>query len=97
MDDLNKSGTEYLTDGEKNDSAVEGDAATRATEENAGESAAPVEEEPKEMTLDEWKAQRAAARAKPKYNLRKAGEGEDQEQFQNMVPLNKKKVRDSGL
>lgn len=87
LDDLTKGG-EYMTDGEKNDSAVE----ESGKEEATGE-AAPAADEPKEMTLDEWKAQRQAMRAKPQYNLRKAGEGEDTKQFQNMVPLNKKKVR----
>lgn len=48
------------------------------------------EEETKELTLDEWKAQRAI-RAKPQYNLRKAGEGEDTSQWKKMVALNNKK------
>uniref|UniRef100_T1E227 Putative vig2 n=1 Tax=Psorophora albipes TaxID=869069 RepID=T1E227_9DIPT len=52
----------------------------------------PVEEDLKEMTLDEWKAQLAAARSKPRYNLRKAGEGEDSNQWDNMVALDKKKT-----
>lgn len=52
----------------------------------------PVEEELKEMTLDEWKAQLAAARSKPQYNLRKAGEGEDATQWDKMVALDKKKT-----
>lgn len=34
----------------------------------------PVEEEVKELTLDEWKAQQQQ-RAKPQFNIRKAGEG----------------------
>nr|CAH7751821.1 unnamed protein product [Callosobruchus chinensis] len=51
--------------------------------------AAPVEEEPKELTLDEWKAQRAG-RAKPVYNIRKAGEGEDPSQWKKMYELRKK-------
>ncbi|XP_050314559.1 plasminogen activator inhibitor 1 RNA-binding protein isoform X2 [Anthonomus grandis grandis] len=50
---------------------------------------APVEEEPKELTLDEWKAQRAG-RAKPTYNIRKAGEGEDLSQWKKMFELKKK-------
>lgn len=50
-------------------------------------------EELKEMTLDEWKAQRQATRTKPQYNLRKAGEGEDSKQWKTMVALDKKKVR----
>lgn len=85
LDDLNK-GTDYLTDGEKNDSNVE------ETKEETGEETKPVEDEFKEMTLDEWKAQKAASRAKPQYNLRKAGEGEDTTQWTQMVPLDKKKV-----
>lgn len=49
-----------------------------------------VEEEPKQITLDEWRAQRAN-RQKPQYNLRKAGEGEDPSQWKKMYALNKKK------
>lgn len=52
--------------------------------------AAPVEEEPKELTLDEWKAQRAG-RTKPQYNIRKAGEGEDPSQWKKMYELRKQK------
>ncbi|XP_065091523.1 SERPINE1 mRNA-binding protein 1-like [Ochlerotatus camptorhynchus] len=52
--------------------------------------AKPVEEELKEMTLDEWKAQIAAARSKPQYNLRKAGEGENAAQWDKMIALDKK-------
>lgn len=50
----------------------------------------PVEEELKEMTLDEWKAQTAATRSKPQYNLRKAGEGENAAQWDKMIALDKK-------
>lgn len=52
----------------------------------------PIEEELKEMTLDEWKAQVAASRSKPQYNLRKAGEGEDAKQWDKMIALDKKKA-----
>lgn len=52
--------------------------------------AAPVEEEVKEMTLDEWKAQRNAQRLKPEYNIRKAGEGESGQNWDKMVKLDKK-------
>lgn len=52
--------------------------------------AVPVEEEPKELTLDEWKALRAG-RSKPTFNTRKAGEGEDPSQWKKMYELNKKK------
>jgi plasminogen activator inhibitor 1 RNA-binding protein len=41
------------------------------------------------LTLDEWKAQRAG-RAKPQYNIRKAGEGEDPSQWKKMYELRKK-------
>lgn len=85
LDDLSK-GTDYLTDGEKNDSNVE------ETKEET-DPQLPTEEEPKEMTLDEWKAQRAANRTKPQYNLRKVGD-ENKSQFENMIVLSKKKVID---
>lgn len=35
------------------------------------------EEGPKEMTLDEWKAQQDKDRAKVEFNIRKANEGTD--------------------
>lgn len=35
------------------------------------------EEGPKEMTLDEWKAQQDKERAKVEFNIRKANEGAD--------------------
>ena len=50
----------------------------------------PVEEETRELTLDEWKALRQT-RAKPQYNLRKAGEGEDLSRWKKMYALEKKK------
>ncbi|XP_034935884.1 plasminogen activator inhibitor 1 RNA-binding protein-like isoform X1 [Chelonus insularis] len=50
----------------------------------------PAEEETKELTFDEWKALRGA-RAKPTYNLRKAGEGEDLSRWKKMYALEKKK------
>ncbi|XP_011256182.2 plasminogen activator inhibitor 1 RNA-binding protein [Camponotus floridanus] len=67
------------------------------TEVKNGETAAdttveekPVEEETRELTLDEWKALRST-RAKPQYNLRKAGEGEDLSRWKKMYALEKKK------
>lgn len=36
-----------------------------------------VEEEPKTMTLDEWKKEQEAKRKKPQFNIRKPGEGDD--------------------
>lgn len=50
----------------------------------------PAEEEAKELTFDEWKALRGT-RAKPTYNLRKAGEGEDLTRWKKMYALEKKK------
>ncbi|XP_053670285.1 plasminogen activator inhibitor 1 RNA-binding protein-like [Anopheles nili] len=55
-----------------------------------GAANAKSDDEAKEMTLDEWKAQKAAVRLKPQYNLRKAGEGEDSSQWDKMVALDKK-------
>nr|CAD7396465.1 unnamed protein product [Timema cristinae] len=54
------------------------------------EAAQHTEEEPKELTLDEYKALRGN-RQKPTFNLRKAGEGEDLSQWKKMYALNKKK------
>lgn len=53
----------------------------------------PVEEEAKELTLDEWKALRQT-RAKPTFNLRKAGEGEDLSRWKKMYALERKKEDD---
>jgi len=50
----------------------------------------PVEEETRELTLDEYKALRQN-RAKPQYNLRKAGEGEDLSRWKKMYALERKK------
>ena len=36
----------------------------------------PIEEEPKEMTLDEWKNLQRNERKAPEYKLRKANEGD---------------------
>ncbi|XP_037945252.1 plasminogen activator inhibitor 1 RNA-binding protein [Teleopsis dalmanni] len=82
-----------------NKSTSDGDAALTDKEESANDQSAelanvPEEEEAKEMTLDEWKASRKE-RAKPQFNLRKAGEGEDTSQWKKMVVLTKKKEGDS--
>lgn len=84
---------------ENQDWAVEksdGEAAPTATEPKEGEAPAesaeekPAEEEARELTLDEWKALQGQ-RAKPQYNLRKAGEGEDLTRWKKMYALEKKK------
>lgn len=56
----------------------------------AAEAARLAEEEARELTLDEWKAQRGV-RAKPQFNIRKAGEGEDTSQWKQMVALQSRK------
>lgn len=57
----------------------------------AGAEEAVEEEEPKVMTLDEWKALQAAKRVKPEYNIRKPGEGCNSDpQWKKMYALTKK-------
>lgn len=74
--------------------AAKDEAALAAAAEAQAAAAAAAEEEAKEITLDEWKAQRAV-RTKPQFNIRKAGEGEDTSQWKQMIALQsrKKKVR----
>ncbi|KAF5274578.1 hypothetical protein FQA39_LY07190 [Lamprigera yunnana] len=73
---------------EKNDSGI----STTENKEPREPEAEPAQEveEPKELTLDEWKAQQRAGRVKPQYNIRKAGEGEDPSQWKKMYELKKK-------
>merc|ERR1712127_639028 len=66
---------------------VEGEAEAAAPAEVAetkeGEEAAPVapeEQEPQELTLDEWRALRGE-RKKPEFNIRKPGDDEDEEEI----------------
>ena len=54
---------------------------------------APEDEEPKELTLDEWRALRGE-RKKPEFNIRKPGEGEDNSQWKKTFVLDKKKDDD---
>lgn len=88
---LNQENQDWATDKPDSDSAQattevkNGDAAGDTTVEEK-----PVEEESRELTLDEWKALRNN-RAKPQYNLRKAGEGEDLSRWKKMYALEKKK------
>lgn len=51
--------------------------------------AEPTEPEVKELTLDEWKAMQEQQRFKTEYNLRKAGEGEDNAQWKKTYMLKK--------
>ena len=49
------------------------------------------------MTLDEYKAQRRAQLLQPQYNIRKAGEGEDDPKWDNMKKLDKKTEESAAL
>ncbi|XP_068084691.1 SERPINE1 mRNA-binding protein 1 [Anabrus simplex] len=57
--------------------------------ETENENSQPTEEEPRELTLDEYYAMRGN-RQKPTYNLRKPGEGEDPSRWKKMYVLKKK-------
>lgn len=105
IDDFTKGNAEWdaeraakIKDEKSNDDSANAETGNEqnAGKENATEQAnqAAAEEEAKEITLDEWKAQRAE-RAKPQYNLRKAGEGEDTSQWKKMVALNNRKKKAS--
>jgi len=74
-------------DKEKADTADEG-IGQSGGEESANEAKEP--EEPEEMTLAEYKAMMKAKRAKPELNIRKAGEGENSEQWKSTFVLKKK-------
>lgn len=87
IEDLNKTNSEEET---KEDGTAEGNGNKDETE-LAQQS--PAEEETKEITLDEWKAQRAV-RSKPQFNIRKAGEGEDTSQWKKMIALQNRKKKD---
>lgn len=69
IDDVNKN--------EGGETSANNNAEGKADEsgnEQQNEQQPPAEEETKELTLDEWKAQQQQ-RIKPKFNIRKAGEG----------------------
>lgn len=54
---------------------------------------AEAEELAKQLTLDEFNAQKAA-RVEPQFNIRKAGEGANEKQFGKLVPLPKELLQD---
>lgn len=58
------------------------------TDEATTEEKEPKVEEPPEMTLDEWKAKQES-HSRPSFNIRRAGEGEDQEKWKNLKLLRK--------
>lgn len=90
IEDLNKPNAEWDPEKEpKEEGATEGN----GNKDETGEAQqSPAEEETKEITLDEWKAQRAV-RAKPQFNIRKAGEGEDASQWKKMIALQNRKKK----
>jgi len=81
---------------EEKPEGVEGAGEGRPDEdtENIGDTV-PTEDQPKQMTLDEWKALQQP-RAKPVFNLRKAGEGEDSAQWNKMILKKKEKEQAEG-
>lgn len=48
----------------------------------------------KQLTLDEFRAQMAAKRCEPQFNIRKAGEGSNEKDFGKLVPLTKEDIQD---
>lgn len=64
------------TDGEGNPAEQKSHANNADQNDESRTEAEPKEEEPKTLTLDEWKAQQGRKEG-PKFNVRKAGEGSD--------------------
>jgi len=77
---------EAIDEREKADTTDEG--IGQSGEESAAEN--KEAEEPQEMTLSEYKALQKAKRNKPEFNVRKAGEGENVEQWKSTYVLKKK-------
>lgn len=89
--------TELDTSNEEKEKAPKeaGEEGGATSEGESGKEDAPKEdEEPKEMTLDEYKAMQKAARVKPEFKLRKAGEGENTNQWKKTYVLKKKEESD---
>uniref|UniRef100_A0A1W7R9Y6 Plasminogen activator inhibitor 1 RNA-binding protein n=1 Tax=Hadrurus spadix TaxID=141984 RepID=A0A1W7R9Y6_9SCOR len=63
---------------------------TETKEGESGNGVKSTSESSNEMTLDEWKKQQAGIRSKASFNLRKAGEGEDSNQWKKCYILKKK-------
>lgn len=81
-------------DKEKATPASGEEGAASGAEESSGEAGPKEDEEPQEMTLDEYRAQQKQVRSKPSFNVRKAGEGENNSQWKKTYVL-KKKVDES--
>ncbi|KAH8382794.1 hypothetical protein KR009_005303, partial [Drosophila setifemur] len=83
-----------IEDSKTAESVPQADKEDSANEQSADAAIAAEEDESKQMTLDEWKALRDQ-RAKPNYNLRKAGDGVENPEWKKMVKLSKKKEGNS--
>ncbi|CAG9585108.1 unnamed protein product [Danaus chrysippus] len=89
IDELNKTGSEGEVAEEK--APGRGPALATVSSRSPSELRA-AEEEPRELTLDEYKALRNAQRMAPQYKTcGRPGEGEDLSQWKNLVLLEKKK------
>ncbi|XP_022915038.1 SERPINE1 mRNA-binding protein 1-like isoform X3 [Onthophagus taurus] len=91
IDEADKTNEETWTTGGENKPETTEPPTEIKEPEQEREPPTPVEEEAKELTLDEWKATQKAGRLRPQYNIRKAGEGEDPSQWKKMYELSKKK------
>lgn len=63
--------------------------------EEAAEGEQVEDDSAKEMTLDEYKAMQASGRTKTSFNIRRAGEGVDDQQWKKTYALSSKKKHDS--
>lgn len=86
MDELNESANDETNVGE----APEGNENQNPNAEPTEEDVPAEEEGPKEMTLDEWRAQQTMDRAKASFNIRKPGEGVSGDQWKKTYVLKKK-------
>lgn len=84
-------------DDQLNESTTEEVVETPEGNENQNPNAEPTEEEapaeeegPKEMTLDEWRAMQTQSRAQTTFNIRKPGEGVNNDQWKKTYILKKK-------
>lgn len=79
--------TEQLNAAQEGDIKVEEPVIPREKTEEELRFEAEAEALAKQLTLDEFKAQMAAKRSEPQFNIRKAGEGTNEKQFGKLVPL----------
>ena len=71
-----------------------GEAKPVASDEAPEAAPEPEEEGPKEMTLDEWKAQQKGTKTQSDFKIRRPGEGCDDTQWKKMYVLKKKVVNE---